>query len=1136
MLCRQCYKQVQQSNNAAEEEPELEERKPRGAKAKAVEKMSTLFLSERSTVGSSVRSTGSSDFVPSQPLEGTETPTEKVNAAMMMLSNLTGVPWTPILFQLHTPLTVAAQRMKQTMKKSFAEMMSIAAEALHPGSGEDLFQFCLKNWTENDSLPAALASQLGVLISAYKNASTRKERRIILSLAALHTSDGEYLYTKNQMMDFFNCSKRSVQQARLAAAQGIGSLLSHDKNVRIRLDMQRAGEFLDFLIERKILQFMSWGQHTIKFESGAKAVIGAVMKTSINSHIIEVYQRHCQRTGTVPLSNRTVYRILDKVVGAQQSRALAGLDNIAEAGSKAFVSLEKIIEQLKLNGVIQSTEALELKQESQLALRYLKGDFVAHVLEEDGSRCGDHCRYLGLSDPGDPELQHVCSSHDHDLACSECDRYTSLFSSLREKIGEVICDETEEELYYDLKEAEQNILSWKAHILRVQHQDKAKKAVLDALDETSGLLIIDWAMKVLPARYRESMKAWYGKRGMSMAGFVLVTRSNEEEALQKFTYVVFLDSCSQDTKSVMGLYDYVLQQVHRDFPKIERIYDKMDNAGCFHNHALLQFKAAAARRSGLEIVRTDFNDPYSGKDQADRDFAVMKGKLRAYVNSGGDLLCAMDLKKALEECPIKIKGAKYAVVELVYPEEEKRGRKQKVPSIQNFHSFQYEESGIRCWRYFEIGPGSLIPYTEGPFGEAQVVVQGSFEDAAPVPGLIARKRVTERQDDTELITCEEPGCASTFKDFADLEQHLLLGKHSFEVLKESAFDQLKRKYAAKLKETAAIPLGDLSEEQQELQKDLQLAARMGHALPLQRKVQKFLPEQVQFLREQFEAGICARQEKTVGSAAARTMRTARDEHGRKIFKSDQYLTESQCTSYFSRLFSKMKIGKYQCLSQETSEAIRKLYGVVAPVKEQAEVMAVPDVEGDEVVEEQMAPEADFEAAVVQQELNDLTRDLADLNGTLSINYGDYVAFVLPSEEGTWTIGQVTNVSSDGMVVKAMQKRNDIWRWPQTAENMEIHSADVLTLINEPIRTGPRKRTFILSKQDEDIISESWTKHTTTVNPDESSDEEMIETLQVVEPCLKPLKRRDDDSEDDERDPSKQTAGTKICQTGHANNC
>ena len=73
-----------------------------------------------------------------------------------------------------------------------------------------------------------------------------------------------------------------------------------------------------------------------------------------------------------------------------------------------------------------------------------------------------------------------------------------------------VSEDTREELFFVSDQSKQNLLAWKAHLLRSINQDDAHLDVLDSLDDSSVLLIEDWAMKLLPRKYRESQTDWFG--------------------------------------------------------------------------------------------------------------------------------------------------------------------------------------------------------------------------------------------------------------------------------------------------------------------------------------------------------------------------------------------------------------------------------------------------------------------------------------------------------------------------------------------------------------------------------------------------------------------------------------------------
>ena len=62
-----------------------------------------------------------------------------------------------------------------------------------------------------------------------------------------------------------------------------------------------------------------------------------------------------------------------------------------------------------------------------------------------------------------------------------------------------------EDLFYTHSEAVKAIQSWKAHQLRSVRQDAARTVCFSALNESTVLITLDWAMKFLPVKYRVSI-------------------------------------------------------------------------------------------------------------------------------------------------------------------------------------------------------------------------------------------------------------------------------------------------------------------------------------------------------------------------------------------------------------------------------------------------------------------------------------------------------------------------------------------------------------------------------------------------------------------------------------------------------
>ena len=71
--------------------------------------------------------------------------------------------------------------------------------------------------------------------------------------------------------------------------------------------------------------------------------------------------------------------------------------------------------------------------------------------------------------------------------------------------------ERREDLLYDFHRAKSDILLWTSHIIRLINQEEAKQDALRSADNTSAILIVDWAVKFLQIRYREKQADWYEK-------------------------------------------------------------------------------------------------------------------------------------------------------------------------------------------------------------------------------------------------------------------------------------------------------------------------------------------------------------------------------------------------------------------------------------------------------------------------------------------------------------------------------------------------------------------------------------------------------------------------------------------------
>ena len=92
----------------------------------------------------------------------------------------------------------------------------------------------------------------------------------------------------------------------------------------------------------------------------------------------------------------------------------------------------------------------------------------------------------------------------------------------------------------------------------------------------------------------------------------------------------------------------------------------------------------------------------------DRILCPMKASIKRFCNEGNDITSASDIRKALKERPVKGTTASVNIVNVATKESELK----KLGGFSSFHSFSFEDNGLRVWKGYGIGTGRLIPYGE----------------------------------------------------------------------------------------------------------------------------------------------------------------------------------------------------------------------------------------------------------------------------------------------------------------------------------------------------------------------------------------------------------------------------------------
>ena len=96
--------------------------------------------------------------------------------------------------------------------------------------------------------------------------------------------------------------------------------------------------------------------------------------------------------------------------------------------------------------------------------------------------------------------------------------------------------------------------------------------------------------------------------------------------------VHIFDACNQDWFAVASVLESVASEIVNMEPGVKELFLRSDNAGCYHNAALLSSAAVIIAGQGLVLKDYSFSEVNSGKDVCDRKIAPLKAHVERYVN------------------------------------------------------------------------------------------------------------------------------------------------------------------------------------------------------------------------------------------------------------------------------------------------------------------------------------------------------------------------------------------------------------------------------------------------------------------------------------------------------------------------
>ena len=381
----------------------------------------------------------------------------------------------------------------------------------------------------------------------------------------------------------------------------------------------------------------------------------------------------------------------------------------------------------------------------------------------------DHCRFFALSDPNETEFQDE-GNHSHEHACDRCDQLVSILDEIESVVAiqrDNLLPSVYEELTFTVKQAKTNIFAWKSHILRKIHQDAARVDVLETLDESSVLVVQDWAMKYLPRKYRESQTEWFAKRGIPW--HISMAFRKVSDQLQMLTIVHVFQTCNQDFHVVIAVMEDVVKQLKNTMPHLKTVNYRQDNAGCYHSGPTIICAGKVGKQHGVKIKRLDFSDPQGGKGACDRKAATIKAHMKLYLNSGRDIETPAQMCEAM----LSSNGIPSLSVTLCESVSIPAMPVYKLDGVSTLYNVEFQKNGMRVWKAYDLGPGRRR--TEECVLDVMpsvVVIQAYPDEFSDVEKRASTRRVKESgkideerpiaSSDGDMFSCPEEGCTRTF--------------------------------------------------------------------------------------------------------------------------------------------------------------------------------------------------------------------------------------------------------------------------------------------------------------------------------------------------------------------------------------
>ena len=270
----------------------------------------------------------------------------------------------------------------------------------------------------------------------------------------------------------------------------------------------------------------------------------------------------------------------------------------------------------------------------------------------------------------------------------------------------------------------EGLARYRAHLIRDRIVANTVNRLPSSLESHQCLERIDYAMKMLPAKWRELQSDAFAKVGISWAANVVQFLVPENPNDPYFPWnlaekradlqpgsilTVFLIACSNDSNQnawgVFSINSAFKAEIKKLSPFTTESLMVTDGAAYYSCTQTALLHRALARATGISVVAKIHTVAGHGKGGADAFISTEKRHLVDHVDTGGVVGTATDMVNVLS-CAPRTNKAVHILVQIDRAAEREVGAATAVPNFSQYHEVLYHSDGswtLRCFPGFGDG-------------------------------------------------------------------------------------------------------------------------------------------------------------------------------------------------------------------------------------------------------------------------------------------------------------------------------------------------------------------------------------------------------------------------------------------------